>query len=79
MEQILSQEEIDALLKGISEGEIETQKEVVVEEQIETKPFDFIQYTRGKKERLPALDFTTTDFRNLSGLPYHYLWRKKSK
>jgi len=57
MEQILSQEEIDALLKGISEGEIETQKEVVVEEQIETKPFDFIQYTRGKKERLPALDF----------------------
>ncbi len=27
MEQILSQDEIDALLKGISEGEIETQKE----------------------------------------------------
>jgi flagellar motor switch protein FliM len=57
MEQILSQDEIDALLKGISEGEIETQKEVSVEEQVETKSFDFIQYTRGKKERLPALDF----------------------
>ena len=57
MEQILSQDEIDALLKGISEGEIETQKEVSVEEHVETKSFDFIQYTRGKKERLPALDF----------------------
>lgn len=57
MEQILSQEEIDALLKGISEGEIETQKEVSIEERVETKSFDFIQHTRGKKERLPALDF----------------------
>jgi flagellar motor switch protein FliM len=57
MEQILSQDEIDALLKGISEGEIETQKEVAVEEQGETRSFDFIQYTRRRKERLPALDF----------------------
>jgi flagellar motor switch protein FliM len=60
MEQILSQDEIDALLKGISEGEIETQKEVAqvaIEEQVEAKTLDFLQYTRGKKERLPALDF----------------------
>jgi flagellar motor switch protein FliM len=57
MEQILSQDEIDALLKGISEGEIETQKEIPVEEQVEAKSFDFLQYTRGKKAQLPALDF----------------------
>jgi len=66
MEQILSQDEIDALLKGISEGEIETQKEVIdtseasevaVEEKVEVKTFDFLKFTRGKKERLPALDF----------------------
>lgn len=57
MEQILSQDEIDALLKGISEGEIETQKEALPVEQGETRSFDFIQYTRGKKERFPALDF----------------------
>jgi len=57
MEQILSQDEIDALLKGISEGEIETQKEIPIEEHAEAKSIDFIQYTRGKKERLPALDF----------------------
>ncbi len=64
MEQILSQDEIDALLKGISEGEIETQKEVVEaaedskeEHEEKAKSLDFLQYTRSKKERLPALDF----------------------
>jgi len=64
VEQILSQDEIDALLKGISEGEIETQKEVVEvaedskeEHEEKAKSLDFLQYTRSKKERLPALDF----------------------
>ncbi|OPY73265.1 MAG: Flagellar motor switch protein FliM [Syntrophorhabdus sp. PtaU1.Bin058] len=57
MEQVLSQEEIDALLHGISEGEIETQKVEAPEEHKEAKSFDYIRYTRGKKERLPALDF----------------------
>jgi len=57
MEQVLSQEEIDALLHGISDGEIETRKVETPEEHIEAKSFDYIRYTRGKKERLPALDF----------------------
>ncbi len=66
MEQILSQDEIDALLKGISEGEIETQKEDyelaevaenTVQEKIEVRTFDFLKYARSKKERLPALEF----------------------
>jgi flagellar motor switch protein FliM len=59
MEQILSQEEIDALLKGISDGEIETQKEVPPEEEhkAEAARFDFVKYTRGKKDKLPGLDF----------------------
>jgi flagellar motor switch protein FliM len=57
MEQILSQEEIDALLQGISEGEIETEKEAVAEEVVEAQSFDFIRYTKNKKERLPALEF----------------------
>lgn len=57
MEQVLSQEEIDALLHGISEGEIETQKVEAQQEHKEARTFDYIRYTRGKKERLPALDF----------------------
>ena len=57
MEQILSQEEIDALLKGISEGEIETQRETVSEQGAEAQSFDYARFTRWKKDRLPALDF----------------------
>ena len=61
MEQVLSQAEIDALLGGISEGviETETQQEAAapVEQQKEVKSIDFIRYTKGKKEKLPALEF----------------------
>ncbi len=60
MEQILSQEEIDALLSGLSEGAIEPEpaKEPdIVEEKKEIKKFDILQYTRTKKENLPALQF----------------------
>jgi flagellar motor switch protein FliM len=59
MEQILSQEEIDALMSGLSEGELELPKEVEaeVEQKIEAQTFDFIKYTKGKKENLPALQF----------------------
>jgi flagellar motor switch protein FliM len=61
MEQVLSQAEIDALLGGISEGVIETEilqeAAAPVEEQKEVKSIDFIRYTKGKKEKLPALEF----------------------
>jgi flagellar motor switch protein FliM len=61
MEQVLSQAEIDALLGGISEGviETETQQEAAapVEEHKEVRSIDFIRYTKGKKEKLPALEF----------------------
>jgi len=61
MEQVLSQAEIDALLGGISEGEILTEAALPDEpEQVEEKQvadFDFIRFTKGKKERLPALEF----------------------
>ena len=62
MEQVLSQEEIDALIKGLSDGDVETPTVEEVEEQVaakaaEVSSFDFVAYTKGKKERLPALDF----------------------
>ena len=62
MEQVLSQAEIDALLGGISDGEIltetaapEEQHQEAAEKQV--TDFDFIRFTKGKKERLPALEF----------------------
>jgi flagellar motor switch protein FliM len=59
MEQILSQEEIDALMSGLSDGDLELPMEVVVEaeQKIEVQEFDFVKYTKGKKENLPALQF----------------------
>jgi len=64
MEQLLSQEEIDALLKGISEGDVETAAEVVAAEADETpapsikaQVLDFAKYTKGRKEKLPSLEF----------------------
>jgi flagellar motor switch protein FliM len=60
MDQILSQEEIDALLKGISEGDVETEKEELVlaeEPEPTVQAFDFLAHTKIKKEKLPALDF----------------------
>jgi len=61
MDQVLSQAEIDALLGGISEGEILTETTFVEEaaavEEREVKDFDFMRFTKGKKEKLPALEF----------------------
>lgn len=61
MDQVLSQAEIDALLGGISEGDILTEtvfvEDTAAEEEKQVKDFDFMRFTKGKKERLPALEF----------------------
>jgi flagellar motor switch protein FliM len=67
MDQILSQEEIDALLSGLGEVEIEAPEEEQgerVEERpkAEVKSFDFLKYTRTKIEKLPALQFVYERF-----------------
>jgi len=60
MDQILSQEEIDALLKGITEGEIPTEE--TVQKEPEVQPFEFFTKIKTKKEKLPALDFVYDRF-----------------
>ncbi len=66
MEQLLSQDEIDALLKGISDGEVETATDLQPEpvaaagdhpERQKAEVFDFAKYTKGRKERFSALEF----------------------
>jgi flagellar motor switch protein FliM len=58
MDQVLSQEEIDALLKGLSEGDIEIPPpEAVIIPPIEAKTFDFLKFSKTKKDKLPALEF----------------------
>lgn len=53
MEDILSQDEVDALLKGISEGEVETEK---VEEISGVKAYDFTGQEKIVRGRMPSLD-----------------------
>lgn len=54
MEKILSQEEIDALLAGLSEGKIDTTPEV--KEDLKVKPFDFRNYTISTRLKIPGLE-----------------------
>ncbi|MBI3591993.1 MAG: flagellar motor switch protein FliM [Nitrospirae bacterium] len=53
MEDILSQDEVDALLKGIAEGEIETEK---LEEATGVKAYDFTGQEKIVRGRMPSLD-----------------------
>jgi flagellar motor switch protein FliM len=66
VEQLLSQDEIDALLKGISDGEVETAvgvelepiaaAEAAAEERPKTEVLDFAKYTKGRKERFSEVE-----------------------
>ncbi|MCE5311924.1 MAG: flagellar motor switch protein FliM [Nitrospiraceae bacterium] len=53
MEDILSQEEVDALLKGITDGEVETEK---VEEVAGVRAYDFTAQEKIVRGRMPSLD-----------------------
>ena len=63
MSQVLSQEEIDALLKGIADGDVATESEQVAAiGTTEAVPFDFASMARSKKDDLPTLQFVYERF-----------------
>jgi flagellar motor switch protein FliM len=62
MSQVLSQDEIDALLKGISEDEVEIEPASAAAADVQVESFDFAKLTRGRKEKLPALNFVYDRF-----------------
>lgn len=53
MEDILSQEEVDALLRGITDGDVETEK---VEEVAGVRAYDFTAQEKIVRGRMPSLD-----------------------
>ncbi len=61
MENILSQQEIDALLQGISSGQVSTSKETP-EESKAVKPYDLSHQDRIVQGRIPAVDVMTHRF-----------------
>jgi len=54
MGQILSQEEVDALLKGVADGEVET--ETAVEDTSGVRPYDLTSHERVVRGRMPTLE-----------------------
>lgn len=61
MSQILSQEEVDALLTGVSDGEIETAQEETYDPS-SVRKFDLTGQDRIVRGRMPALEITTEKF-----------------
>jgi len=61
MDDILSQDEVDALLRGMDEGEVETENDQP-EEGLAIKPYDFSNQERIVRGRLPALDIINERF-----------------
>lgn len=62
MEQILSQDEVDALLKGISGGEIEEPEEAVDTESLGYTPYDFTRQERIVQIKMPAMEAISDAF-----------------
>jgi flagellar motor switch protein FliM len=61
MSQILSQEEVDALLKGVSGGEIETEQEEIPDASA-IQAYDLTIQDRGLKEKMPSLVMINENF-----------------
>ncbi|MEW6219237.1 MAG: flagellar motor switch protein FliM [Thermodesulfobacteriota bacterium] len=62
MEQILSQDEVDALLKGITGGEIEEVEEPIDAEALGYTPYDFTRQDRLVQIKMPALEVINDAF-----------------
>lgn len=61
MSQILSQDEVDALLKGLSDGDIETEEEIIPEHQ-DVQEYDLSSPRRIVRGKMPSLDITNENF-----------------
>ncbi|MEW6595617.1 MAG: flagellar motor switch protein FliM [Thermodesulfobacteriota bacterium] len=62
MEQILSQDEVDALLKGIAGGEIEEPEEPIDAEALGYTPYDFSRQQRIVQVKMPAMEAISDAF-----------------
>ncbi|MDY7031481.1 MAG: flagellar motor switch protein FliM [Thermodesulfobacteriota bacterium] len=77
MAQILSQDEIDALLKGVSDGEVETEQEPdEIIDPTGIEKYDLTSQDRIIKDRMPALDVIFDSFSRLLGSSFSVSLRK---
>ena len=63
MSQVLSQDEVDALLKGVSDGDVHTETETETVEEIDwVTPYDLTNQDRIIRDRMPTLDIIFDGF-----------------
>ncbi len=80
MEKILSQDEVDALLRGVSDGAIETEEEEIVEElQDGPVPYDLGNQEWVIRGRMPTLDVIHQQFSRLFRLALSEILRKTAE
>lgn len=77
MEQVLSQGEVDALLRGVSEGQIETETDVP-KEVGGVVPYDLTSQEKIVRGRLPTLDIISQMFSRLFRNSFSSLMRKSA-
>ncbi len=77
MSQVLSQNEVDALLRGVSEGAIETEAEAP-EEVSGVVPYDLTSQDKIIRGRLPTLDIINQMFSRLFRTSFSTLMRKSA-
>lgn len=65
MSQILSQNEVDALLKGISNGDVETEMPAPSISPVDVRLYDLTSHKKIVRERLPSLEITNEKFARL--------------
>lgn len=75
MSQVLSQNEVDALLRGVTEGEVETETDLP-EEVSEVVPYDLTSQEKVIRGRLPTLDIINQMFSRLFRTSFSSLMRK---
>lgn len=75
-EQILSQVEVDALLKGLTNGDIETEPENQDMDYDEVKPYDFANQEKSYRGNMPTLEMINEKFSRAASGPIFNLLRK---
>ena len=77
MEKILSQDEIDALLKGVVSGEVETKAEEEGQQAGGVKQYDLFNQERIVRGRMPTLELITDRFTRYQSLSWNSLLNTK--
>ena len=73
MAEILTQSEIDALLKALSSGEIDAEAVKKEEKKKSVKPYDFRRPNKVAKDQMRTLVMLHENFSRRIGIPFAYL------